>query len=105
NLTIVVAEVLKRAEGNQAQAVTGRANLTVDLEAALQLTLVVGAERTGKAPVLFDRLFDRVFGGASGASHRQSQAERGEGADKRIHRHNPFAHRSAFARPGCGSRT
>ena len=36
------------AERDQLEAVTGRTNLAVDLEPALQLRLIVHAERSGK---------------------------------------------------------
>ena len=42
--------------------VTGRAGLTIDLKATLQLVIVVGAERPRKRPVQLDRLMDRVLG-------------------------------------------
>ena len=43
-----VAECLEIADRHPVQSVTGRAGLTIDLKATLQLGIVVGAERPGK---------------------------------------------------------
>ncbi len=51
HLLFGIAEILERAEGHQIHRMTGRADFLVDLQAALQLALVVGAERAGERPV------------------------------------------------------
>src|SRR5690606_22538650 len=55
-----IAEILQVAEGDALQPVTGGAGFAVDLEAALQLALVVGSERPGEGPALLDRLLERI---------------------------------------------
>ena len=54
--------IAEGTEGN-AQAMAGRADLFVYLEAALELRLIVDPEQTGEAPVLARRLGLRLVGG------------------------------------------
>src|SRR5262249_24079465 len=53
-----IAEILERAERNQVHRVAGGTDFGVYLQTALQLLLVIGAERTREGPVLFARLLD-----------------------------------------------
>src|SRR5690606_3392596 len=69
----------KVAEGDAAQAVAARANLAIDLEAALQLGPVVGAEGTGEAPALARRL--HLLG--RGGRHRRNDGGCEEAGDEK----------------------
>ena len=57
------AGIGKIAERQKLEAVTGRADLAVDLEAALQLRGIVQAERPGKRPMLPRRRLGLLGGG------------------------------------------
>ena len=61
----------------------GAADLLVDLEAALQLRLIEGAEHAGEAPFLAWRLrlFRLLLGQRKTAGERQREGGRGKGCD------------------------
>ena len=59
------------AEREQLEAVTARADLAIDLEAALKLRGVVGAERTVKRPVLARRSVSLLRGSDADAGPGQ----------------------------------
>ncbi|MNL54579.1 hypothetical protein D3C87_1779200 [compost metagenome] len=65
HLGVGIAEGSKRTECHQFHRVAGRTDLGIDLQAALQLALVVVAERAGKRPVLLLGLVDRIVGRAA----------------------------------------
>src|SRR5690606_31874924 len=85
NLRLGITEIAQRAERDAAHAVAGCTALTVNLEATLQLTLVVGAERASKRPVLLHRLHERVFSGLGGTGNAKCDAGCCESLDERVH--------------------
>ena len=60
----------------QLHRMAGRADFLVDLEAALQLRRVVGAERAGEGPALLLRLLDREMRRLLGALPARAQADK-----------------------------
>src|SRR6185295_8338025 len=92
DLRLIVAEPLEVAERDQVQAVTGRADFRIDLEAALQLALVELAEGPvagqREMPGLLVPLVRREWRrrvveiGREIAEQRDQQDEREDGADE-----------------------
>ena len=64
------------AERQQLEAVAGRADLAIDLEAALQLLRIVLAERTGKRPMLQRRRIALLRTGLARSHDRQRGCQR-----------------------------
>ena len=86
------AFIRKRADGDVCQTVAGRTDLGIDLQAALQLELVVCAERT---LVREGDILD-VPPLACG-HHRSGQAKGRDGGDRKCFQHVPGSSHSA----GC----
>src|SRR5690606_19945149 len=86
-----VTEAFQRAEGDQVHRMAGRADFLVDLQAALQLALVIGSERTGEAPLFLLGMVDRKMfrlRGITAFLSRGTTHRTGEGDTKRDQRNN-----------------
>ena len=87
HLVLGVAELLKVAESDQAHPVARRADLAVDLQAALELLLVIGAEQAAEGPRDLLGLEDRVVldqraaGGGGGRGGTADDPGGGDGGD------------------------
>src|SRR5690606_1142821 len=82
------------------QAVAGRARLAIDLQPALELGPVIGAERPGKRPVLLHRLLQRIMRGGpfrvlflrqGRTGESQSEPKRGNSLEDRVHPEKPLS--------------
>ncbi len=54
-----ITKAFQRAECHEVHRMAGRADFLINLETALKLPLVIGAEWTGKAPAFLLRMVDR----------------------------------------------